>query len=524
MNMNEPMLTAWGPTGWLVRWLRDGAGAVHGMSRRLAEDPPDGLEEWIPSFSSVLLRFRGRAPAESSLREWMGPSRESWPIPGVGRTVEVPVRYDGPDLEEVARRAGLSVGETVRRHAGGQYRVRCLGFSPGFAYLEGLDPALRMPRRDTPRTRVRVGSVAIGGEHAGIYSVPSPGGWHLLGSTSRRLFDPEAVRLADRFPLEPGDRVQFVETKESGVEPTEGTPWVSPGVPWLRVLTTGAVLGVQDGGRPGWGRFGVPVGGALDLVAAHWANRLLGNDDGAGVLEFAGGGQSFEALTHVTVSVTGADAGAEIRGVDGMIRPVRAWSTQTLLPREVLMFRGSRLAVWTYLGLAGGVVAPRVLGSVSLNRRASLGAAPNPGETVSGRAPDSLVAGGTASRWVDTTRLPSCASGPIRVWPGPQADGFDPAALKAFFRSVWRVSPRSDRVGYRLEGTPLVVPSMSMESEPVLPGSIQVPPDGLPIVTMPDGPTMGGYPKIGWVDPRDLARVAQTPAGRPIQWVPVGWD
>lgn len=522
--MNEVIMTAWGPTGWLLRWEREGAGAVQWMSRRLAEDPPDGLEEWIPSFSSVLFRFRGRAPTGPALREWIGPAPDPWPTPVVGRTVEIPVRYDGPDLEEVARRAGFSVGETVRRHVGGQYRVRCLGFSPGFAYLEGLDPALRMPRRETPRTQVRVGSVAIGGEHAGVYSVPSPGGWHLLGSTARRMFDPGAARLADRFPLEPGDRVQFVETAESGVEPLDGIRWLSPGVPWLRVLTTGAVLGVQDGGRPGWGRYGVPVGGALDSVAAHWANRLLGNEDGAGVLEFAGGGQSFEALTHVTVSVTGADACGEIRGVDGLVRPVRAWSTQTLLPREVLMFRGSRQGVWTYLGLPGGVSAPRVLGSVSLNRRASLGASPSSGETVSGQAPDSLVGGGTASRWVDTTRLPSCASGPIRVWPGAQSDWFEPAALKSFFRSVWRVSPRSDRVGYRLEGPALAVPSRNLESEPVLPGSIQVPPDGQPIVTMPDGPTMGGYPKIGWVDPRDLARVAQTPAGRPIQWTPVGWD
>ncbi|MEI6342701.1 MAG: urea amidolyase family protein [Verrucomicrobiota bacterium] len=519
-----PSCVPWGPCAWMVRWDRDADGAVGWMERRLAEDPPEGLEEWVAGFSSVLVKFRGRAPAEDGLRAWMGSMPGSWPALATGKVVEVPVRYDGPDLEEVARRTGLGVDEVVRRHMGGDYRVRCLGFSPGFAYLSGLDPALHVPRRDTPRERVRVGSVAIGGEHAGVYTVPSPGGWHVLGTTRRRLFDPGAARLADRFVLATGDRLRFVASQDAGEEGFDGTRWVAPSSPWLRVRSMGAALGVQDDGRPGWSRFGVPVGGSLDRVAAHWANRLLGNEDGAPVLEMAGGGQVFEVLLHLTVSVTGADAQGFVQSPDGSSRSLRAWATTSLGPGDVVTFRGPRQGTWTYLGLAGGVAAPVVMGSASVNRRAGLGAAPCSGETLSGRSGDALVGGGTASRWVNPARLPARGPGSVRVWPGPQSGWLDAEGLRALFRQPWRVGLRSDRVGYRMEGEPVRMAPRRLESEPVMPGTIQLPPDGQPIVTMPDGPTVGGYPKVGWVDPRDMTRLVQAGLGRMVEWVPVGWD
>ena len=519
-----PSMEGWGPGAWLLRWEQDAPGAVAWMSRRLEEDPPEGLEEWVAAFSSVLLRFKGRAPGEDAVRSWVGELPVEWPQQDSGRFVEVPVRYDGPDLEEVARRTGMGVDEVVRRHSGGSYRVRCLGFSPGFGYLEGLDPALHVPRRDTPRERVRVGSVAIGGEHAGVYTVPSPGGWHVLGTTCRRLFDPGAARLADRFVLAAGDRVRFVAVGDGGGVEMDGTRWAAPPVPWLRVRATGAVLGVQDDGRGGWSRFGVPLGGSLDRVAAHWANRLLGNEDGAPVLELAGGGQVLEALMHVTVSVTGADPQGQVQSPNGTARGVRAWSTMALAPGDVVTFRGPRQGTWTYLGLAGGVDAPRVMGSASVNRRAGLGAAPCSGETVAGRASDALLGGGAASRWVNPARLPAMGPGSVRVWPAPQSGWLDDEGRRALFRQPWRVGLRSDRVGYRMEGEPVRLAARRLESEPVLPGTIQLPPDGLPIVTMPDGPTVGGYPKVGWVDPRDMTRLVQAGLGRMVEWAPVGWD
>lgn len=125
------------------------------------------------------------------------------------RTVEIPVCYGheyGLDLDTVAEHAGLSRDDVIARHTAAEYAVAMLGFAPGFPYLLGLDPALRMPRRATPRTRVPAGSVAIGGAQTGIYPRELPGGWHLIGRTPRVLFDPA------REPpclLAPGDHVRF---------------------------------------------------------------------------------------------------------------------------------------------------------------------------------------------------------------------------------------------------------------------------------------------------------------------------
>lgn len=124
-----------------------------------------------------------------------------------GPLVEIPVRYDGPDLEDVARATGLSPDEVVRRHASVTYRVYLLGFVPGFAYLGDVDEALRLPRRPSPRTRVPAGSVAIAGAQTAVYPLATPGGWHLLGRTETAMWD---VARHPPARLAVGCRVRFV--------------------------------------------------------------------------------------------------------------------------------------------------------------------------------------------------------------------------------------------------------------------------------------------------------------------------
>jgi KipI family sensor histidine kinase inhibitor len=123
-----------------------------------------------------------------------------------GEPLRVPVVYDGADLDEVASLTGLSREEVVQRHTGAEYVVAYLGFSPGFGYLTGLDESLHVPRRDSPRTTVPAGSVAIAGPYGAIYPSASPGGWRLLGRTTLRLWDPgrEPPSL-----LQPGTQVRF---------------------------------------------------------------------------------------------------------------------------------------------------------------------------------------------------------------------------------------------------------------------------------------------------------------------------
>lgn len=161
-----------------------------------------------PGWRSVLVEPAPGAPAVpvAELRRVLEALPETVDAPA-GRLHEIAVRYDGEDLPEVARRTGLDAAEVVARHAAPLYTVVCLGFSRGFPYLEGLDPALRLPRRASPRPRVPAGSVAIAAEQAGIYPQATPGGWHLLGTTDAVLFDESAEPPAS---LAPGDRVRFV--------------------------------------------------------------------------------------------------------------------------------------------------------------------------------------------------------------------------------------------------------------------------------------------------------------------------
>lgn len=158
--------------------------------------------EAVAGAQTVLAVFAGEPPSEL---EWDEPSgaetRES------ARSVELPVVYDGADLAEVAQAVGLAPDEVVARHCGADYVVRFCGFSPGFAYLDGLDTRLQMPRRPEPRTEVPAGSVGIAGEFTGVYPRASPGGWRLLGRTDVSLWDPRRDRPA---LLTPGTRVRFV--------------------------------------------------------------------------------------------------------------------------------------------------------------------------------------------------------------------------------------------------------------------------------------------------------------------------
>ncbi|MFC5050764.1 allophanate hydrolase subunit 1 [Rubritalea spongiae] len=121
---------------------------------------------------------------------------------------DIPVLYNGPDLQEVAQLTNISERDIIELHSAPLYTVRFLGFSPGFAYLDGLDPKLHLPRRSSPRPKMAAGAVAIGAAHAGIYSIPSPGGWNWLGNTDHSLFDKHGSD-ASAFTLRPGDTLRF---------------------------------------------------------------------------------------------------------------------------------------------------------------------------------------------------------------------------------------------------------------------------------------------------------------------------
>jgi KipI family sensor histidine kinase inhibitor len=191
---------AFGPTAWLLDEVDEPAALARGiLAAALA-----GVEDVIPAEATVLVRCRRAEWAQIGERlDSIGPL-----IGATDRSevLEIEVVYDGDDLDTVALATGLSVEEVVARHQSAEYQVAFCGFSPGFGYLRGLDPLLHLPRRASPRTRVPAGAVAIAAGYSAVYPTASPGGWHLVGTTTAMLWDPRADQPA---ALWPGRRVRF---------------------------------------------------------------------------------------------------------------------------------------------------------------------------------------------------------------------------------------------------------------------------------------------------------------------------
>ncbi|GAA0364594.1 allophanate hydrolase subunit 1 [Microbispora corallina] len=183
--------------------------AAHRLDALLRAAPPAGVEEIVPGPETVLVVAPGadRPRLAALLAGLLRTAGEpAVPAAGEGGTVEIPVVYDGEDLEAVAELSGMTAGEVAARHAASPFVVGWLGFAPGFAYLVGLDPALHVPRLEVPRTAVPPGSVAIAGPYSAVYPSASPGGWRLLGRTDARVWDVTADPPAT---LAPGTRVRF---------------------------------------------------------------------------------------------------------------------------------------------------------------------------------------------------------------------------------------------------------------------------------------------------------------------------
>jgi KipI family sensor histidine kinase inhibitor len=194
----------YGPEGWLVEVPEPDVVAFAAAVERRRD--PD-VAELVPAASTVLVRLRPGADARA-VAGWLAavvPDEVGSTDPG--DVVDIPVRYDGEDLEAVAAACGLSSAEVVERHRAAEYTCAFCGFAPGFAYLRGLDPSLVLPRRATPRTRVPAGAVAIADTYTAVYPSVSPGGWHLIGSTDAPLWD--ATRQPPSL-IRPGSVVRFV--------------------------------------------------------------------------------------------------------------------------------------------------------------------------------------------------------------------------------------------------------------------------------------------------------------------------
>jgi biotin-dependent carboxylase-like uncharacterized protein len=278
----------------------------------------------------------------------------------------------------------------------------------------------------------------------------------------------------------------------------------------LTVLASGPLATVQDRGRPGWASIGVTRSGAADRAAAALANRLVGNGPSAAVIEGTAGGLRVRAERTVLVAVTGAPAPLAVDG-----RPAPLNSPVTLRPGAELALGLPAVGLRSYLAVRGGIDVPEVLGSRST-------------DTLSGLGPEPLHAGtvlrigslAAAEPVVDVAAVrPPSADPVVRVLPGPRRDWLLPAAWSALISAQWTVSADSDRVGLRLTGPRLDrARTDELPSEGLLPGAIQVPPDGAPVLFLADHPVTGGYPVPAVVVTADLPAVAQLRPGDTLRF------
>ena len=285
--------------------------------------------------------------------------------------------------------------------------------------------------------------------------------------------------------------------------------------PAVSLLSQPFLATVQDLGRSGFERLGVPVSGAMDSFALRAANRLVGNPPGAAALELALVGVDLALDAPGLVAVTGPGWQMEVGG-----RAIPAWMAAYARAGEVIRLRALDGSAWGYLAFSGGLDVPLVMGSRSTYLRGGFGG----WEGRALRAGDCLPLGiglseehMIARAGADVPpRLRPAYANPVtlRVLPAPQADWFDDAAWGAFLNSAYTLNPASDRMGYRFEGAP-IPPTTGGEllSEGVVMGALQVPGNGQPLALMADRQTAGGYPKIAVVISADLPLLAQLPPG-----------
>jgi len=281
-----------------------------------------------------------------------------------------------------------------------------------------------------------------------------------------------------------------------------------------KVIQPGAYTTVQDGGRFGYQQFGVPICGVVDSFAYRVANALVGNLQGQAALEATIFGPTLEVLNDGLVAVTGGNLSPLLNNA-----PLPMWESAAIHPGDILKFKGVKSGCRAYIAVAGGIDVPIVMGSRSTYVAGKIGG-------IEGRplaAGDRLNKGegtGKAGMHVSPELIPTYLDDiEIRVILGPQDDYFSDG-IEEFFSSTFKVSTKADRMGYRLEGDPITHKEgveKSIISEPSVPGGIQVPPDGQPIILLVEQ-TVGGYTKIATVISPDIGKVGQAKPGNRISF------
>lgn len=288
--------------------------------------------------------------------------------------------------------------------------------------------------------------------------------------------------------------------------------------PALMVVKPGQLSLIQDFGRFGLSHLGITQGGPVDDYAYSWANHLLDNPVNQSVVEITLGQVSFKVNHDCILAICGGDLNAKLDGL-----PVDNWSTFVALKGQELSFGLPKNGLRAYLAVKGGFVTPLTLGSSSTVTRDNLGGFEDGKSLAASQTlafhhhpiPNDYKPVSLTFRFKPDYNLPL----KLRVIESYQSEEFSDGTKSTFYKSEYQVDQNSNRMGYRLNGPKLESPKVTMLSEGIALGSIQVPADGQPIILLNDRQTIGGYPKVGCVARIDLPRLAQAKPGQKVQFV-----
>jgi len=286
----------------------------------------------------------------------------------------------------------------------------------------------------------------------------------------------------------------------------------------FEVIRPGIHTTLQDLGRPGFMKYGTPASGAADRFSARVANWLVGNPAGAALLEVTLFRLEILALNDVVIAITGGDLSPVVNG-----NPVGMWQAIAVGKGERVLFRARKKGLRAYLAVRGGFSGPVFLGSRSVFVRGMMGSPLQAGDIleIEEAREKSLSLKKLSPEMIPLFSIQK----PLRVILGPQEDRFTPRGIETFLSSSYKVTPQSDRMGYRLEGPKIEhLKGADIVSEPIARGGIQVPGDELPIILLWDAQVSGGYTKIANVISSDLDRLAQVMPGESLRFAAVSLE
>lgn len=511
------------------------------LFQRLNANIPAGVTELVPAAKTILISFDITVINFSQIKSWClhcygdfaaGALPKSQAMANT-ELVEIPVNYNGQDLESVAQHLGLSITELIERHTGSDFIAAFAGFAPGFVYLSQGDPCFtNIPRLDTPRTRVPASSVAVAGDFSAVYPKSSPGGWRLLGTTPVSMWDLNRARPA---LVQPGFRVRFTDLSKPGVSYSlpATTPVQATTVDdnaGIQVINPGVQTLVQDFGRSGLTAMGVSASGALDRAAMQLANSLVGNPANYAVLENAMGGLQLRFKQPAIIAISGAELSVTLTTDSGVRIPAAANSCLFVETGNVLKLGNTRAGMRAYLAVRGGFAIAPVLGSMATDTLAGIGPKPIHKNSVLPIYNAEQIANNSELFSLDKSlsaprpaHLSLPAPGQTIKLPiilGPRNDWFTKSAITNLLGQKWQVSAQSNRVGLRLQAAIGLERQQNHElpSEGTVAGAIQVPASGQPVLFLADHPLTGGYPVVAVLHSDYLDIAAQIPIGAFIQF------